>query len=51
MAFRTKAQRTEDPGIGSSFDRTLDRLMSTDGSFRVRRAGAVGGFARPSFIW
>lgn len=49
MAFRTKAQRTEDPGIGSSFDRTLDRLMSSDGSFRVRRTGQAGGL-REAFV-
>lgn len=49
MAFRTKAQRTEDPGIGSSFDRTLDRLMSSDGNFRVRRSGASAGL-REAFV-
>jgi inward rectifier potassium channel len=31
---------TEDPGIGSSFERPLDRLLGADGKFRVQRLGA-----------
>ncbi len=49
MAFRTKAPRTEDPGIGSSFDGGIERLMAADGSFRVSRPGGRGG-VREAFV-
>ncbi|MBL7938386.1 MAG: hypothetical protein JNL43_03410 [Flavobacteriales bacterium] len=53
MAFRnplrSNAQRTEDPGIGSSFERPLDRLVGKDGSFRVYRLGGISGM-REGFI-
>lgn len=49
MVFRTKATKAEDPGIGSSFERPLDRLMAKDGSFRVYRMGGISGF-REGFV-
>ena len=49
MAFHTKAQRTEDPGIGTSFEKPLDRLVGKDGSFMVNRAGQ-GSSLREGFI-
>ena len=42
--------RTEDPGIGTSFERPLERLMAADGSFRVKRVGGSSGL-REAFIW
>lgn len=33
----THGQRVNDPGLASSFDRPLDRLMSKDGTFHIRR--------------
>lgn len=44
-----KGQRTEDPGIGSSFEKPVDRLMSRDGSFRVDRIGESSGL-REGFV-
>lgn len=38
-----KGQRTEDPGIGTSFEKPVERLMSRDGSFRVDRMGESSG--------
>lgn len=32
-------KQTQDPGIGSSFERPLDRLVGADGNFRVNRIG------------
>jgi len=53
MAFRiplrSNAQRTEDPGIGISFERPLDRLVGKDGSFMVHRMGGISGL-REGFI-
>ncbi len=49
IAFRTKAPRTEDPGIGTSFEKPLDRLVGKDGSFMVSRAGQ-GSSLREGFI-
>jgi inward rectifier potassium channel len=43
-------QATHDPGLGTSFDRPLDRLMAGDGSFRVRRVGGIGAL-REAFLW
>jgi len=43
------AQRTDDPGIGSSFERPLDRLVGKDGGFRVYRLGGISGL-REGFI-
>lgn len=40
-----EAGRTEDPGLATSFERPLARLMSKDGSFRVDRVGRLGGFS------
>ena len=37
--------RTEDPGIGTSFDRPLDRLLARDGSFAVDRVGDARGLS------
>ncbi|MFZ1687707.1 MAG: ion channel [Flavobacteriales bacterium] len=45
----SKAERTQDPGIGSSFERPLDRLLDADGNFRVRRLGGLTGL-REGFI-
>src|SRR5690348_8116831 len=45
----TKAQRTEDPGIGTSFERPVDRLMTPDGKFVVRRSGQLTGL-REGFV-
>lgn len=39
------ASRTDDPGIASSFERPLDRLMSKDGRFRVDRVGRISGIS------
>ena len=47
--FRTTAIRTEDPGIGSSFERPLERLVAKDGQFKVFRLGGVSGF-REGFV-
>lgn len=49
IAINTKAQRTEDPGIGTSFEKPLDRLVGKDGSFMVDRAGQVASL-REGFI-
>jgi inward rectifier potassium channel len=42
---RAEPQHTSDPGLASSFDRPLDRLMSRDGSFEVTRVGQRGGLS------
>ena len=47
--MRNKAQKTEDPGIGTSFERPLDRLVAADGSFRVNRIGQLSGL-REGFV-
>ncbi len=47
--FNTKARRSEDPGIGTTFDRPLDRLVGKDGSFQVRRHGGAAGL-REGFV-
>jgi len=39
------ARPTDDPGLASSFERPLDRLMSKDGHFRVDRVGRIGAFS------
>lgn len=49
-AFHQAALHTDDPGLGSAFDRPLERLMSRDGSFRVRRMGRLGGGLREGFV-
>ncbi len=51
MAFthNSTAQRVQDPGIGTSFERTLDRLVAKDGSFRVQRIGQLSGL-REGFV-
>ncbi len=49
LAFRTKALRTDDPGIGSSFEKPLDRLVGKDGNFTVRRVGQASSL-REGFI-
>jgi inward rectifier potassium channel len=38
-------QRIDDPGIGSTFDRPLDRIMGKDGRFAVHRAGELRGLS------
>lgn len=48
-AFHSNAPRTDDPGIGSSFERPLDRLVGRDGHFKVSRIGGVTGF-REGFV-
>jgi len=48
-AFTTRAVRTEDPGIGSTFERPLDRVMARDGRFKVDRIGQISGF-REGFV-
>lgn len=45
----TRGQRTEDPGIGTSFEKPVERLMARDGSFRVRRIGESSGL-REGFV-
>ncbi|MEO8591428.1 MAG: ion channel [Flavobacteriales bacterium] len=47
--MRSKAQSTQDPGIGTSFERPLDRLVGKDGSFHVNRIGQLSGL-REGFI-
>jgi len=37
------ARRANDPGLASSFERPLERLMAKDGSFRVDRVGRLTG--------
>lgn len=49
ISINIKAQRTEDPGIGTSFEKPLDRLVGKDGSFMVERGGSVGSL-REGFI-
>ena len=44
-----KLQRTEDPGIGTSFEKPVERLMARDGSFRVDRIGESTGL-REGFV-
>jgi inward rectifier potassium channel len=44
-----EANRTEDPGIGTRFDRPLDRMLGRDGSFSVDRIGEARGF-REGFV-
>src|SRR5262249_34712748 len=41
--------RTEDPGIGTSFDRPVDRVLRRDGSFPVDRLGEARGL-REGFV-
>lgn len=43
--FRIKAARADDPGIGTVFDKPVDRLVGADGSFMVRRVGARSGLS------
>ena len=38
-----ESRRTDDPGLASSFDRPLDRLMSKDGTFHIRRDSRATG--------
>lgn len=49
MAFKTRAVRTEDPGIGTTFERPLERVMARDGKFHVDRIGQVSGL-REGFV-
>ncbi|MBK8338849.1 MAG: hypothetical protein IPK99_02000 [Flavobacteriales bacterium] len=49
MAFKIRAERTEDPGIGTNFERPLDRLVAHDGNFRVDRIGQASGL-REGFV-
>lgn len=44
-----KLQRTEDPGIGSSFEKPVERVMARDGSFVVDRIGESSGL-REGFV-
>lgn len=44
-----KARRSEDPGIGTNFDKPLDRLVGKDGRFHVRRLGEATGL-REGFV-
>jgi inward rectifier potassium channel len=44
-----KARRLQDPGIGTNFDRPVDRLVAPDGSFTVKRVGASSGL-REAFV-
>lgn len=39
--FRNDRNRTEDPGIGTSFEKPLDRILGKDGKFLVERSSAV----------
>ncbi|MCB0792845.1 MAG: hypothetical protein H6595_10945 [Flavobacteriales bacterium] len=48
--FKTRGQRTEDPGIGLSFERPVDRLLGADGNFRVERIGGINT-ARQIFLF
>src|SRR5262249_29703604 len=41
--------RTEDPGIGTRFDRPLERMLGPDGAFAVDRVGEARG-VREGFI-
>ena len=38
-------RQVSDPGIASTFERPLDRLMNKDGSFRVSRVGRLAGLS------
>lgn len=38
-------QRIDDPGIGSTFDSSLDRVMTKDGRFAVHRIGELRGLS------
>lgn len=49
LAFKTRAVRVEDPGIGTTFERPLERLMAKDGKFKVDRIGQVSGM-REGFV-
>lgn len=49
MAFKTRAVRVEDPGIGTTFERPLERVMARDGRFKVDRIGQVSGL-REGFV-
>jgi inward rectifier potassium channel len=40
-----ETQRIDDPGIGSTFDRPLDRVMTKDGQFAVHRKGELRGLS------
>lgn len=44
-----ESHRTEDPGIGTRFDRPPDRLLGRDGSFSVDRVGEARGL-REGFV-
>jgi len=50
IPFSSAKQAIHDPGLGTSFERPLERLMAGDGSFRVNRVGGVGAL-REAFIW
>ena len=43
MTFR-RHRTIDDPGIGLSFDRPVDRLLGADGQFRVDRRGGIRTF-------
>jgi inward rectifier potassium channel len=47
--FNTRARRTDDPGIGTAFDRPVDRLVGKDDKFTVQRVGAGNG-VREAFV-
>lgn len=44
-----ESHRTEDPGIGTRFDRPLDRMLGRDGAFAVDRVGEARGI-REGFV-
>jgi inward rectifier potassium channel len=44
-----EAHRTDDPGIGTIFDRPLERMLGRDGAFAVDRIGAAHGL-RDGFV-
>ncbi len=38
-------RQTDDPGLGSTFDRPIERLINRDGSFPVHRVGELRGLS------
>ncbi|HEX2617114.1 MAG TPA: ion channel [Flavobacteriales bacterium] len=49
LKHRRHADQVEDPGIGTSFEHPLKRLMGKDGQFIIRREGELSGL-REGFI-
>jgi inward rectifier potassium channel len=44
MKKHFKAKEAQDPGLGTSFKKSVPRMMNPDGSFNIERVGTVNGY-------